>query len=221
VSGHRTEFGHGAVEGVAGPEAANNAAATASFVPLLALGIPFAPVLALILAAMIVEGIQPGPQLVQQHPEIFWGVIASMYLGNAMLLVLNLPLVGIWVNLLRIPLPLLLTGIVLFALIGSYTVRNSLLDLWVLLGFGVLGYLLRKLDFDLAPFILALILGPRIEKHLREALFLSRGDPAIFVGSPITIAIWLVGLLVVCWGLIAPLARRLAPRGSGPTPTRI
>jgi len=204
---HREEFGHGAVEGVAGPEAANNAASSAAFIPLLSLGIPFAPILALLVAAMLVQGVQPGPLLIIQHPDIFWGVIASMYIGNVMLLVLNLPLVGMWVSLLRIPLHYLVTGIVIFAMIGAYSVNNSTIDLWVLLVYGVIGYFMRKLDFEMAPLILAVVLGPRIEKHFREALTLSLGDPTIFFQSPICKLIWLAGLLMVGGPLLLKLLR--------------
>jgi putative tricarboxylic transport membrane protein len=209
VSRRKHEFGHGAVEGVAGPEAANNAAATGAFIPLLSLGIPFSPILAVVLAAMIVQGVRPGPLLMTQNPEVFWGVMASMYIGNAMLLILNLPLVGIWVRLLRVPPPILVTCIAIFAIIGAYSVRNSVFDLWVLLGFGVLGYLFRKLDLDMTPLVLALVLGPLIEKHLREALFLSGGDLAALVRSPVAGSIWAVTLLVlVGGGALGALRRR-------------
>jgi putative tricarboxylic transport membrane protein len=207
VSRRKHEFGHGAVEGVAGPEAANNAAATGAFIPLLSLGIPFSPILAIVLAAMIVQGIRPGPLLITQNPEIFWGVMASMYIGNLMLLVLNLPLVGIWVRLLQVPPQILITYIASFAIIGAYSVRNSLFDLWVLVAFGVLGYLLRKLDIDMTPLVLALVLGPLIEKHLRESLFLSGGDLTVFVGSRICASIWAVTLAVLVGGSVLGAVR--------------
>jgi len=197
VSKRREEFGHGAIEGVAGPEAANNAAATAQFVPLLVLGLPFSAMLALLLAALMIKGIQPGPLLIVQHPEIFWGVMASMYVGNVMLLVLNLPLVGLWASLLRVPLQILLPCIVLYAMIGAYSVRNSEFDLYVLVLFGIIGYVMRKLDFDLAPMILAVVLGPMIEKYMRQSLFLARGDLGVFLSTPISRAIWGVGVLVI------------------------
>jgi putative tricarboxylic transport membrane protein len=208
VSRRKDEFGKGAIEGVAGPEAANNAAATSQFVPLLSLGLPFSAIMALMMAAMMIHGVQPGPLLVVQRPDIFWGIMASMYIGNIALLILNLPLVGIWVSMLRIPLHVLLPCIVLYAMIGSYSVRNSIFDLWVLLGFGVLGYFLRKLKFDLAPLILAVVLGPMIEKYFRTALFLGRGDLGIFVASPISKVIWAAGLLVVVVGGLRALRRR-------------
>ena len=208
VSRRKDEFGKGAIEGVAGPEAANNAAATSQFVPLLSLGLPFSAIMALLMAAMMIHGVQPGPLLVVQRPDIFWGIMASMYVGNIALLILNLPLVGVWVSILRIPMHALLPCIVLFAMIGSYSVRNSILDLWVLVGFGVLGYFLRKLKFDLAPMILAIVLGPMIERYFRTALFLSRGDLGIFVASPISKVIWAAGLLVVVVGGLLALRRR-------------
>ncbi len=217
ISPHKEEFGHGAVEGVAGPEAANNAASSSSFVPLLSLGVPFAPILALLVAAMMVQGIQPGPLLMTQHPEIFWGVIASMYLGNVMLLVLNLPLVGMWVSLLRIPLHLLVPGIVIFAMIGAYSVDNATFDLWVLLIFGVIGYFLRKLEFEMAPFILAIVLGPRVEKHLREGLILGLGDPWVFFQSPVAKTIWIAGLLMLAGPPVLKLIRRSAAAKPSPT----
>jgi len=211
VSPRKDEFGKGAIEGVAGPEAANNAAATSQFVPLLSLGLPFSAIMALLMAAMMIHGVQPGPLLVVQRPDMFWGIMASMYIGNIALLILNLPLVGVWVSILRIPLHVLLPCIVLYAMIGSYSVRNSIFDVWVLLGFGVLGYFLRKLKFNLAPLILAVVLGPMIEKYFRTALFLSRGNLGIFVASPISKAIWGAGLLVlVVGGLRALRARRRA-----------
>ena len=199
------EFGHGAIEGVAGPESANNAATASQMVPLLSLGLPFAPAMALFLAALTMQGVQPGPLLIQERPEIFWGVIASMYVGNAALLVLNLPLVGMWVSLLRIPQPLLLAGILLFMFVGTYSVNNSMLDLVALVVIGILGYVLRKLDFQLAPMILAVILGPVLEKALRQSLLLSRGDPFVFFQRPIS-GLFMVSLLVV---LLAPAGWRL------------
>jgi putative tricarboxylic transport membrane protein len=208
VSRRKDEFGHGAVEGVAGPEAANNAAATSAFIPLLSLGVPFSPILAIVLAAMIVQGVSPGPLLLVQNPEIFWGVMASMYVGNLMLLILNLPLVGVWVSLLRIPPQILITCIALFAIVGAYSVRNSPFDLWVLLAFGGLGYLLRKMDIDMTPLVLALVLGPLIEKHLRESLFLSRGELAVFVTRPVSLVIWVVTAAILVGDPILRMLRR-------------
>lgn len=192
VSRNRAEIGHGAIEGVAGPEAANNAAATGALVPLLALGIPFTPIAALMISAMMVQGVQPGPLLITQHPEIFWGLIGSVYIGNVVLLILNLPLVGIWVSLLRIPHQVFVPLILILAVIGTYSVRSSMADVYMLLVMGLVGYGFNKLGLQLAPLVVALILGPEIEKHFREGLFMSQGDPAVFVSTPIAIGTWLI-----------------------------
>ncbi len=209
VSKHKKEIGGGAIEGVAGPEAANNAAATAGLVPVLSLGIPFSVTLAVMLAAMIIQGVQPGPLLISQRPDIFWGLVAAMYIGNIMLVILNLPLVGIWIQLLRTPFHILVPLILLFSVIGAYSARNSMLDVYVLVVLGVLGYFLRKLEFQLAPLIVGMVLGTQIEKHLRESLFLSQGDPSIYVSTPLALGIWLVVLLVSAVGASAWIHRRL------------
>ena len=209
VSRHRDEIGHGAIEGVAGPETANNAAATSSMVPLLALGIPFNAITALMLAALMVHGVQPGPLLIPNHPEIFWGVIVSMYVGNVMLLILNIPLIGVWVSMLRIPLHVFLPFIIMLATIGSYSVRNSMLDVYAFLFVGILGYLLRKFDFQLAPMVIGLVLGPLIEKHLREGLFMSLGELSVFFSSPIAITIWVLVLLILSIGIQRALIERV------------
>ena len=201
VSKFRHEIGHGAIEGVAGPETANNAAATSSMVPLLALGIPFAPITALMMSALMVHGVQPGPLLITQHPEIFWGVIASMYIGNVVLVILNVPLISIWVSLLRIPQAVFVPLILAVAIVGTYSVRNSMLDLYVLFALGVAGYLLRKLEFQLAPMVVGAVLGPLIEKHLREGLFMSRGDISVFWTGPIAVGTWLLVAAVLLAGL--------------------
>jgi putative tricarboxylic transport membrane protein len=200
VSKNRDQIGEGAIEGVVGPETANNAAATTSMVPLLALGIPFGAVTALMLAAMMVHGVQPGPMLISQHPEVFWGVIASMYIGNVMLVILNVPMISIWVSLLRVPHHVFLPLILLIAVVGSYSVRNSMLDVYFLLLLGVTGYVLRKFDFQLAPMVVGLVLGPEIEKHLREGLFMSQGDLSVFYSSPIAAVIWIFVALVMTAG---------------------
>jgi putative tricarboxylic transport membrane protein len=209
VSKHRDEIGEGAIEGVVGPETANNAAATSSMVPLLALGIPFGSVTALMLAAMTIHGIQPGPMLMTTHPQVFWGVIASMYVGNVILVILNVPLIGIWVSLLRIPHYIFLPLILMLATIGSYSVRNSMLDVSLLLVLGVVGYVLRKLEFQLAPMVVGLVLGPQIEKHLREGLILSQGDISVFYTSPIAAVIWILVLLVMTMGIQQKLLGKL------------
>lgn len=209
VSKYRNEIGEGAIEGVAGPETANNAAATSSMVPLLSLGMPFGAITALMMAAMMVYGVQPGPLLMTDHPEIFWGVIASMLIGNVMLLALNIPMISVWVSLLRIPSHILLTMILLVAVIGSFSVRNSILDVYVLLFIGLIGYVFRKLDFQLAPLVVGVVLGPLIEKHMREALFMSRGDLLVYVSSPIAIGIWIMVILVMVPQIKDSLLRKL------------
>jgi len=209
ISKHRNEFGEGAIEGVAGPETANNAAATSTMVPLLALGIPFGAVTALMLASMMVHGVQPGPLLMNNHPQIFWGLIVSMYAGNVMLLVLNVPMIGVWVSVLRIPYHIFLPLILLMAVIGAYSVNNSMLDVYLVLLLGIIGYVLRKFDFQLAPLVIGLVLGSLIEKHLREGLFMSRGDISVFYRSPIAVAIWILVLIVMTLGIQRKLLERL------------
>jgi len=210
VSKYRDEIGTGVVEGVAGPETANNAAATASMVPLLGLGIPFAPVTALMMSALMVHGVQPGPMLITTNPEIFWGVIISMYTGNVMLLILNVPMIGIWVSLLRIPQHILVTAILMIAIIGTYSVHNSMLDLHVLFLLGIVGYVLRKFDFHLAPLVVGVVLGPLIEKYLREGLFMSRGDISTFYSSPFAIVVYSAVFIVMTWQILYALFKRLA-----------
>ncbi|MEK6709854.1 MAG: tripartite tricarboxylate transporter permease, partial [Nitrospinota bacterium] len=206
------EFGQGAIEGVAGPEAANNGASLGAFVPLLALGIPFAPATAVLLGALVIHGIQPGPLLMTERPEVFWGVAASMYIGNAILLILNLPLIGLFVRVLRLPQHLLLSLVVLLCLVGTYSVNNSLLDLWVLVGMGLLGYLFRKLGFEPAVVILALVLGPMMEKTFRQTLFMARGDWGAILLRPLTLALLLAGFLIVVLPELLRASRRLRGR---------
>ena len=189
------EFGKGIIEGVAGPESANNAASSSSFIPLLTLGIPGNPSIAMIFAALMIQGITPGPFLITEHPDVFWGVIASMYLGNVMLLVLNLPLVGLWVQMLRVPYGILAPGIVLFTTVGVYSVQNQIFDVYSMLFFAFVGYGIRKLKFDPAPLPLAFVLGPMVERSLRQSLLISGGDPTIFVNRPISGT--LIGIIVL------------------------
>ncbi|MFZ5732660.1 MAG: tripartite tricarboxylate transporter permease [Pseudomonadota bacterium] len=174
-------FGNGAIEGVAAPEAANNAAAGGAFIPLMTLGIPPNVVMALLLGAFIIHGLQPGPLMITQNPQLFWGIIASMYIGNVMLLVLNLPLIGMWVQLLRLPYNVLFPLILLFTIIGVYCSSNNVFDVYVMIAFGILGYLMRKLGFEPAPLVLAFVLGPMLENNLRKALILSQGDLTTFI----------------------------------------
>jgi putative tricarboxylic transport membrane protein len=195
VSKHPEEFGHGAIEGVAGPEAANNAACQSAFIPLFVLGIPFAPPTAILLGALLIHGVTPGPMLITEHPELFWGVIASMYIGNFILLLLNLPFVPLFANILRIPKRILLPLVILFCITGMYTVNNSIFDIWVMLLFGGLGFLMKKLDYEGAPLLLALVLGPKLEVAFRQSLMISHGDFGIFVGRPISMIFLLSTLL--------------------------
>ena len=195
VSKHPERFGTGAIEGVAAPESANNSATAGSFVPLLTLGLPSHALMALLLGALIIHGVQPGPLLLQQHPEIFWGTIASMYIGNVMLLILNLPLIPLWVQILRVPYQFLFPIILLIILIGSYTLKNSLMDVHVMIFFGLIGYGCRKFKFDTPPLLLALVLGPLIERALRRSLLMSGGSLDVFVKSPF--ALFFVGIVFV------------------------
>jgi putative tricarboxylic transport membrane protein len=208
VSKHPEKFGNGAIEGVAGPEAANNAAAGGAFIPLLTLGIPANPVMAILLGALMIHGLQPGPLLVQRAPDLFWGTIVSMYIGNAMLLVLNLPLIGIWTRLLRVPYARLFPFILLFCLIGSYSVSNNVGDGVVMWAFGILGYLLRKFDYEAAPLILAMVIGPMMEEALRQSLILSAGSFTIFIEKPISAGFILAAALLLVFPLLT--------RGRGP-----
>jgi putative tricarboxylic transport membrane protein len=183
-------FGRGAIEGVAGPESANNAAASGAFVPMLALGVPSGPIPAVMLAAIMVHGVTPGPMLISQQPELFWGFIASMYVGNAVLLVLNLPLVGVFINLLRIPYPYLYPLLLAFSSLGVYAVGQSVVDLWIMIVMGLLGYGLRKLDFEPAAIVLGMILAPLFEQAFRQSLAMSGGNYGIFFERPIAVAMF-------------------------------
>jgi len=197
ISHHPERFGQGTIEGVAAPEAANNAAAQGAYIPLLTLGIPGNAAIALTLGALQIHGVIPGPLLIRQHPEVFWGVVASMYLGNILLLGLNLPLIGMWVRLLTIRTHILYPMIILFCIIGAYSVNNSVFDVGMLFFFGFLGYLLRKLNFELAPLILGFILGPIMEVNARQALIMSQGDLGVFFSSTISTVLLSAALFVV------------------------
>jgi putative tricarboxylic transport membrane protein len=207
VSRRPAEFGHGAIEGVAGPESANNAAAGGAMVPLLALGVPFAPPTAMLLGAFTLHGIQPGPLLASEHPHVFWGLIASLYLGNVVLLVLNLPLVGLFTTLLRMPRDVLLTLIVLVSAVGVFSVNNSVLDLFVMVVMGVLGYVLRKFDLNPATIILPFVIGTVMEQSLVQTLLLARGRPHYLLERPIALTLLLAGALALAW----PWLRRVRP----------
>ncbi len=197
ISKHRAEFGRGAIEGVAAPEAANNAAAQTSFIPLLAIGLPSNAVMAMMVGAMLIHNIQPGPQVMTSNPTLFWGLIVSMWIGNLMLVVLNLPLIGIWVRLLSVPYRFLYPAILTFCCIGVYTVNNNSVDLLITAGFGFLGYLFHKLGCEPAPMLLGFVLGPMMEEHFRRSLLLSRGDFTVFFTSPISLALLVSAAVLV------------------------
>jgi len=197
LSGHPEKFGSGVIEGVAGPESANNAAAGGAFIPLLTLGIPANAVMAMLLGALTIYGMQPGPMLIKQHPDLFWGVITSMYIGNIMLLVLNLPLIGVWVKILKIPYEYLFPLILLFCLIGAFSLNNSVGEIGLMLVFGGVGYLMKKFDYEAAPLVLAMVLGPMMENALRQSLIMANGSAAIFFTRPISLAVVLLVLALL------------------------
>ncbi|HEX7891344.1 MAG TPA: tripartite tricarboxylate transporter permease [Ramlibacter sp.] len=197
LSKRNAEFGHGAIEGVAGPEAANNAGAQTSFVPLLTLGIPSNVVMALMVGAMTIHNIQPGPQVMTSNPELFWGLIASMWVGNAMLIVLNLPLIGLWVKLLKVPYRYLYPAILVFCCIGVYSINNNTFDVFMTAGFGVLGYVFSRCGMEPAPLLLGFVLGPMMEENLRRALLLSRGEFSTLVTRPLSLGLLLATLALL------------------------
>jgi putative tricarboxylic transport membrane protein len=213
VSKYPEKFGTGVIEGVAAPESANNAAAQSSFIPLLSLGIPPNVVMAVLFGGLLIHGIQPGPLLIRSHPEIFWGVVMSMYIGNVMLLALNLPLIGMWVKILKVPYTILFPLILLFCLIGVYSVNNSVLDIYLMILFGVVGYLMRKFDFEPAPMALAYVLSPLLETSLRQSLNISGGSFSIFFSRPISLVcmVFVIGLLVFQITSYAKKKRPLLP----------
>ncbi len=214
VSKHPERFGHGAIEGVAGPESANNSATSGAFVPMLALGVPSGPIPAVMLAALMVHGISPGPLLIQQQPKLFWGFIASMYVGNVVLLILNLPLVGLFVNILRVPYPLLYPAILVFCVLGVYAVNGSVVDVWIMIATGALGYLLRKFDFETAPVVLGVVLAPMLEMSFRQSLAMSSGSYAIFVNRPIAVTMLAGGMVLLLLSLLPILKRGMDWRGA-------
>jgi putative tricarboxylic transport membrane protein len=202
-----SRFGKGAIEGVAGPESANNAAAQTSFIPLLTLGIPTGAVMALMVGAMTIQGIAPGPQVMTQKPDLFWGMIASMWIGNAMLVILNLPLIGMWVQFLKIPYRILFPGICLFIAIGAYSVNNSPMEIYLAAAFGFFGYYAVKWGCEPAPLLLGFVLGPLMEENLRRAMLISRGDPSVFFTRPISLGMLIVtGFLLVV--ILLPVIRK-------------
>jgi putative tricarboxylic transport membrane protein len=214
VSKNQAQFGKGAIEGVASPEAANNSASQCEFIPTLALGVPGSATMALILGALMIQGIAPGPEVMTRRPDLFWGLIASMWIGNLMLLILNLPLIGLWVKLLTVPYRLLFPAIMVFMAIGVYSVNNNALDVHLALLFGLLGYVFIKLDCEPAPLILAVVLGPLMEENLRRAMLISRGDPSVFLTRPIS-AGFLIGTVLLLVVMMLPAIRRGRSRATG------
>jgi len=197
LSKHPEEFGTGVIEGVAAPETANNAATAGTMVPLLALGIPPNSVMAMLLGAFIIHGIQPGPFFIDEHPDLFWGIIASMYIGNVFLLILNFPLIGMWVQILKIPYRLLFPLIIICCFIGVYSVNNNFYELIIMVVFGFIGYILQKIGYTPGPFLLGMILGPMLETSLRQSLLISQGDPTIFFQRPFSAVLLTIALLVI------------------------
>jgi len=208
LSDRPQDFGHGAVAGVAGPESANNAGAQTSFIPLLTLGIPANPVMALMVGAMIIQGIVPGPNVATEQPALFWGIIASMWIGNLMLVVLNLPLIGLWVRLLKVPYHVLFPVIMAFCSIGVYSVNSNVYDLFAVAFFGLMGYALIKLRCEPAPLLLGFVLGPMLEENLRRAMILGRGDPTIFVSRPISLTLLLLTVAVLVIVLLPSIRKK-------------
>ncbi len=210
-----SRFGHGAIEGVAGPEAANNADAQCKFIPMLTLGLPASGVMALMLGAMTIQGIQPGPDVMNQRPDLFWGLIASMWIGNLMLVVLNLPLVGLWVKVLQVPYRMLFPAIMAFSAIGIFSLSNSPFEIYLTALFGMLGFIWMKLGFNLAPMLLGFVLGPMLEENLRRAMLMSRADPTVFVTRPISL-VFIVATLLILLVVLLPAFRNQRDKLTGP-----
>jgi putative tricarboxylic transport membrane protein len=214
ISRRPEEFGKGAVEGVAGPESANNSATAGGLVPLLALGLPFAPPTAVLLSGLMIHGVVPGPLLMQQHPDLFWGVIASMYIGNLILLILNLPLVGVFASITRVRPAIVIPVVLVLCVIGAYAVNNSLFDVWVMLGFGLLGYFMRQFEFEAAPVVLGLVLGRMLENSFRQSMVLFEGNIWGFWSRPISSVLIICALLAIA----LPSLIRQSMKKKGPTP---
>jgi putative tricarboxylic transport membrane protein len=208
LSKHPERFGKGAIQGVAGPESANNSASSSNFIPLMTLGLPCNVVMALLLGALMIHGVRPGPMLIQERPDLFWGLVASMYIGNAMLLLLNLPLIGLWVRVLSIPYRLLFVLILLFCLIGVYSLSNNIWEIIIMLAFGVVGYLMRKFKYEAAPFVFALVLGPMMENSLRQSLLMSEGSFVIFFTRPISCTQMIIGIILFCLPALPSFKRK-------------
>jgi len=208
ISRYPEKFGTGMIEGVAGPESANNASAQGAFIPLLTLGIPPNVTMAILFGALMIHGLQPGPLLMKDHPDFFWGVVISMYLGNLMLVFLNLPLIPLWVRMLRVPYPILFPLIILFCLVGAYSLNNSSYDILVMLGFGILGYLMRKLKYEGAPLVMAFVLGPLLELNLRRSLIVSDGSFWIFFTRPISAVILTLALVILGLSILSKFRKK-------------
>jgi TctA family transporter len=191
------EFGKGAIQGVAGPESANNAGAQMSFIPMLTLGIPTNPVMALMVAAMMIHNIQPGPQVMTSNPNLFWGLIVSMWIGNLMLVILNLPLIGLWVKLLSVPYRIMYPAILLFCCIGCYSINNNVFDVFMTIPFAILGYIFKKLDCEPAPMLLGFVLGKLMEEYLRRAMTISRGDWTVFFTRPLSATLLVMAIILL------------------------
>jgi putative tricarboxylic transport membrane protein len=219
VSKHPERFGEGVIQGVAGPEAANNAASTATFIPLLTLGIPPNATMAIMFGALMMYGVHPGPLMIKEHPDMFWGLIASMYIGNIMLLALNLPLIGLWVKILKVPYPILFPLILVFCLIGSYSLHNSIAEVLIMIFFGLVGYILKKFNYEAAPLVLALVLGPRLETALRQSLLLQSGDLTIFITQPISAVFLVVAVALIVLPLLPKMGKKIAAVPKEETPS--
>ena len=202
-----SQFGKGDIRGVAGPEAANNAGAQTSFIPMLTLGIPTTPVMALMVAAMMIHNIQPGPQVMTSNPNLFWGLIASMWIGNLLLVVLNLPMIGVWIKLLTVPYRVLYPAILMFCCIGAYSINNNVFDVFMTIPFAILGYVFKKLDCEPAPLLLGFVLGKLMEEYLRRALTLSRGDALVFLERPVSAVLFLIAFTILAAALLPSLRR--------------
>lgn len=212
VSRNRKQFGKGAVEGVMAPESANNAAAQTAFIPTLTLGIPGSTTMALMLGALMIHGIVPGPRLMTEHADLFWGLVISFLIGNVLLLILNIPMIGIWVRILRIPYQFMYPTIVVLICVGVYSINNSIFDIWVTLAFGVMGYLMRLFHFEPAPLLIGFVLGSMIEEFMRRSLLLSRGDFFVFFERPISAALLTTALLILAWALWSAIRERKQKR---------
>jgi putative tricarboxylic transport membrane protein len=214
-----SRFGKGAIEGVAGPESANNADAQCKFIPTLTLGIPASAVMALMLGALTIQGIAPGPQVMTQKPDLFWGLVASMWIGNAMLVILNLPLIGLWVALLKVPYRMLFPAIMAFSCIGIYSVNNSAFEVYLAAIFGIIGIVWMKLEMPPAPMLLGFVLGPLMEENLRRALLISRGDPTVFFTRPISLGFMIASVLIIVIMVLPAVKARRAQITDPSTPT--